>query len=403
MVAQTLSVDRMQRTELRNGPVSAGKRRIAVFTGKRGGFGAMLRIMRLIADDPAMELRVIASDMHLDPRFGQTISEVRSQVAVDAVVDLSNYGDTPLDRAQALGRCVERLAAVLSEIRPDILLLLGDRGETLAAAMCAAELGIVIAHIQAGDISGGLDDIHRHAITKLSHLHFSQNESQRQRVIRLGEAADRVWNSGAPYVDNIVRGTFPASAEALATLGLSPDLAYFIILQHPDTYRAEQSYKDTAAILSVMAGRSEHKIVIYPCSDPGYGGVIEAIGEIEHCPRFHVYKNIESDTFLGLLRGAKALVGNSSAGIIEAPYFSLPFINVGARQDGRETAKNVINCDGTAASIEAGLAKICDERFRELLQATNRPFGDGFASERIFEVLKAMPINAALFRKRITY
>jgi len=167
--------------------------------------------------------------------------------------------------------------------------------------------------------------------------------------------------------------------------------------------RPERSYEDTVAILSVMAGREEHKVVIYPCSDPGYSGVIKAIAEFEGHRGFHVYKNIESETFLGLLRGAKALVGNSSAGIIEAPYFALPFINVGSRQDGRETADNVIQCDGTATSIAAGLAKISDQPFREGLAANNQPFGDGFASERIFEVLKAVPVDAALFRKRITY
>jgi UDP-hydrolysing UDP-N-acetyl-D-glucosamine 2-epimerase len=374
-----------------------------VFTGKRGGFGAMLRIMRLVDADPGMEMKVIASDMHLSRTFGLTIDEVRSQVAVDALVDLGNYGDAPLDRTQALGRCVERLAGVLAELRPDILLLLGDRGETLAAAMCAVELGIIVAHIQAGDISGGLDDIHRHAITKLAHLHFSQNERQRQRAIRLGEAAERVWNTGAPYVDSIVRGSFPRPAEALAAIGLSGSLDYFIILQHPDTYRPERSYAHTKAILAAVAGRSEHKIVVYPCSDPGHGDVIRAIEENGDAPGFSVFRNIESQTFLGLLRGAKALIGNSSAGIIEAPYFSLPFVNVGSRQDGRETADNVIDCDGTQAAIEAGLERLADPDFRSALKADARPFGDGYASERIVDVLKTVPLEATLFRKRITY
>ena len=231
------------------------RRRVAVFTGKRGGFGAMLRIMRLVKNDPAMELKVIASDMHLNQVFGATIDEVRSQIEVDAVVDLSNYGDKPLDRAQALGRCVEGLAPVLSELKPDILLLLGDRGETLAAAMCAAELGIIVAHIQAGDISGGLDDIHRHAITKLAHLHFSQNENQRQRVIKLGESAERVWTSGAPYVDNIVRGAYPSARQALETIGLANIGEYFVVLQHPDTYRPEKSYDHADGYL-VCHGRA---------------------------------------------------------------------------------------------------------------------------------------------------
>jgi UDP-N-acetylglucosamine 2-epimerase (non-hydrolysing)/GDP/UDP-N,N'-diacetylbacillosamine 2-epimerase (hydrolysing) len=379
------------------------KRRVAVFTGKRGGFGAMLRIMRLIEADPAMELKVIASDMHLNPTFGATVDEVRSQVAISNVVDLSGYGDAPLDRAQALGRCVERLAPVLQELAPDVLLLLGDRGETLAAAMCAVEMGVVVAHIQAGDISGGIDDIHRHAITKLSHLHFSQNERQRERVIKLGESPERVWNTGAPYVDSIVRGTFPSPSDALASIGLRHDIAYFIVLQHPDTYRAELSRSHATAILDAMRDRSEAKIVIYPCSDPGYAGVISAIEEVEGLPGFHVFRNIESQTFLGLLCGAKALVGNSSAGILEAPYLGLPFINIGARQDGREMAANVICCEGSAEAVRKALARMEEPDFRAGLKSERYPFGDGYASERIFKVLSEFPLEAKLFRKRITY
>ena len=381
----------------------SGRRRIAIFTGKRGGFGAMLGVIRRVQADPSLDLKIIASDMHLSATFGKTIGEVEERVSVDAVVDLGDYGDRNLDRAQALGRCVQELAPVLENLKPDLLLLLGDRGETLAAALCAVEMGVVVAHIQAGDISGGIDDLHRHAITKLSHLHFSQNEGQRQRVIKLGEAPERVWNTGAPYVDNIVHAHHPPPAEALAAIGLPGDLAYFIVLHHSDTYRPEQSYDQMRAILETMDERPEHAIVIYPCSDPGYEGVIRAIEEFPEHPRFHVHRSIEAMTFLGLLQGAKALVGNSSGGIIEAPYFHLPFILVGQRQDGREMAANVLRVDADKSAINAAIATAESQDFRAAMLADDKPFGDGHACERIFEVLKETALSPALFRKKITY
>jgi UDP-N-acetylglucosamine 2-epimerase (non-hydrolysing)/GDP/UDP-N,N'-diacetylbacillosamine 2-epimerase (hydrolysing) len=382
---------------------SVSRRRIAVFTGKRGGFGAMLGIMRRIKDDPALELKIIASDMHLAPTFGATIGEVKAFAAVDAVVDLGDYGDAQLDRASALGRLIEKLAPVLHDLRPDVLLMLGDRGETLAAAMCAVEMGVVVAHIQAGDISGGIDDLHRHAITKLSHLHFSQNERQRQRVIKLGEAPDRVWNSGAPYVDNILGAHHPPPADALASLGLPRDLDYVIVLQHSDTYRPELAYDHARAILAGLVEAGQHAIVIYPCSDPGYAGVIRAIEEFADQPLFHVFRSIEALTFLGLLAGARALVGNSSAGIIEAPYFEKPFVLVGGRQDGREHAANVMRAEPTPSGVRKALAAIDEPSYRDAMRKDNRPFGDGHACERIFAVLTDHPLGPELFRKRITY
>lgn len=379
------------------------RRKIAVFTGKRGGFGAMQGIMRLIAADPALELQVIASDMHLTSKFGATIDEVKAFVKVDAAIDLGNYGDTPLERTQALGRLIERLAPVLQELAPDILLLLGDRGETLAAAMCALEMGICVAQIQAGDTSGTLDDIHRHAITKLAHLLFAQNERQRQRVIQLGEDPARVWNFGAPNVDNILGKPFPPAPEALASLGLARDLDYVIVLQHPDTFHQHLSYDHTHAILAALVEAEQDAIVIYPCSDPGHAGVIRAIEEVQDQPRFHIFKNVEARTFLGLLSGARALIGNSSSGIVEAPYLEKPFILVGDRQEGRERASNVVQPEPTPAGIRRALAQVQEPSFREAMHRDNRPFGDGHACQQIYEVLRDHPLGPQVFRKRLTY
>lgn len=379
-------------------------RRVAVFTGKRGGFGAMLGIIERIRADDDMELRVIASDMHLSAVFGRTLNDLLDRVVVDAVVDLGSYGSMPLDRTQALGTCIQKLAPELERLRPDILLLLGDRGETLAAAICAIEMGVVLAHIQAGDISGGLDELHRHAITKLAHLHFAQNDDQRQRVISLGEAPERVWTTGAPYVDNIVNAHYALPEQALASLGLPADKGFIIVLQHSDTYYPDDAYPHMKATLEAMRHRPERKIIVYPCSDAGYQGVIDAILEVDGEPGFHVFRNIELTTFLGLMRGARALVGNSSAGIIEAPYFHLPFVLIGHRQDGRQVAKNVVYVpEPTPQRILKALDATKESSFARAMAADDRPFGDGAACQRIYEVLKNIEIGPDLFRKRITY
>ena len=379
------------------------EKKIAVFTGKRGGFGAMLKIMESINAEPGMTLSVIASDMHLSSQFGNTLDEVKQSITVDAVVDMGDYGSKPIDRTQALGRCIQELAKVLDELRPDILLLLGDRGETLAAAVCAAEMGVTIAHIQAGDISGGIDELHRHSITKLAHLHFSQNETQRQRVINLGEDPERVWNTGAPYIDNVLSRPVMGKKNALKAIGLDQNIDYFIMLQHSDSYRPEVGYDHTIAILSALKEQDAHAIIVYPCSDPGYDDVIRALDTCIDHPQFHFFKSIEALVFLGLLNGSKALVGNSSGGIIEAPYLNVPFVNVGLRQEGRETAANVIWCDGSKESISKAIEKSQTPEIIEVMKKDENHFGDGRACGRIFQVLRDTKVTPELYRKRITY
>lgn len=378
-------------------------RKIAIFSGKRGGFGAMLQLMEMINNDPQMELQLIASDMHLQETFGSTLTEMEARFSVTATVDMGQYDDTKLGRAMALGICVSKLAQVLSELRPDIIVLLGDRGETLAAAMCAVEMDIPIAHIQGGDISGGVDDIHRHAITKLSHYHFAQNERQRNRVVKLGEPAHHVWNSGAPYVDNLMSQDLVSDEYVREQFNIPLAHPYFIVLFHPNTYHPESSYDEMKLILNTLAKQPEYKVVIYPCSDPGYAGIINAIQEFMDAPKFITLKTIEALLFLSLLRSARAIIGNSSGGIIEAPYFNIPFILVGDRQDGREFSSNVIEVPPDGIAISKALERIDNPTFRDNMKSQSHPFGNGNACKMIFSVLGTLPLGQDIFRKRITY
>lgn len=376
------------------------RRKICVSTGKRGGFGALLPVMGMIDRDPSLELQVIVTDMHLNETFGYTVQEVQRYVRIAEQVSMDQKGDSASDRAGALGRCISGMAAALDRLRPDIVVLLGDRGETLATAFTCVEMGIPLAHIQAGDQSGGLDDLHRAAITKLSHLHFSQTERQANRVLALGEERWRVLVSGAPYIDRIVGQQFTDAATVRSQFDLDPDAPAIIVLQHPDTYEPHNAYASMRAILDAMTNIGAQAVVCYPCSDQGYAGVIRAIEEFKNEPGFRIRQHIDSVDFLGLLAIASVMVGNSSSAIIEAPYFNLPAVNVGNRQRGRERGANVIDVEPSREAIVSGLRKAASPEFRDWLQEQPRPFGDGTASEKIVEVLRTVKIGPSLFEKQ---
>jgi UDP-hydrolysing UDP-N-acetyl-D-glucosamine 2-epimerase len=383
--------------------MGAMARKICVSTGKRGGFGALLPVMRFIDRDPALALQVIVTDMHLNETFGYTVQEVQRYVRIAEQVSMKQNGDSPSDRAQALGRCMTGMAEALARLEPDIVVLLGDRSETLATAFACVELGIPVAHVQAGDQSGGLDDLHRAAITKLCHLHFSQTRKQADRVLALGEEPWRVFVSGAPYVDRIVRGEFTEAATVVKLFDLTLDDRIVVVLQHPDTYEPHNAYPMMHACLEAVAELGGQAVVCYPCSDQGYGGVIRAIQEFEAQPTFRIRQNVDSVDFLGLLAVADVIVGNSSSAIIEAPYFDLPAVNVGSRQRGRERGANVLDVEPSRDAIVAGLRRATDPDFRQWLRGQPRPFGDGTASEKIMEVLRGVQTGPPLFEKRPTF
>ena len=377
-------------------------RRICVSTGKRGGFGALVPVMRLLDKDPGLELKVVVTDMHLSKTFGYTADEVQKYVSISECVPLGQAGDKPSDRVQALGRCMSGMAEALSRIKPDIVLLLGDRSETLVTAMASVELGIPVAHIQAGDVSGGLDDLHRHAITKLAHLHFSQTEKQAARVLSLGEEPWRVHVTGAPYVDRIVAGEYPSREQVAKKLELDLNLRTAILLMHSDTYRQHLSYEIMKAALEEVSslGNGWQTVVCYPCSDPGYAGIIRAIEEIRSVPGVKCFKNVESADFLGLMAMSELMIGNSSSAVIEAPYFNLPAVNIGDRQRNRERADNMIDAGISRQEIRDALAKALSPGFREKLRDSAKPFGDGTASRKIVEIMKSVPLGPALFEKK---
>jgi UDP-N-acetylglucosamine 2-epimerase (non-hydrolysing)/GDP/UDP-N,N'-diacetylbacillosamine 2-epimerase (hydrolysing) len=380
-------------------------RKLAVLTGKRGGFGALIPFFAIADNDPGTELFVIATDMHLSATFGNTLAEVRKSVRHVVPVPIDQHDGSPVERARALGRALSGIAGALREIGPDIFVVLGDRGETLSAVSAAVHLGIPVAHIQGGDISGNVDEVMRHAITKMSHLHFPSNEESAARIRRMGEEDWRIHAVGDPHIDRIVSGEYTPAAEVRSRYEIGSDERFVLVLFHPETlgdWRA--SGQSMRAIMAEVARVGLRALVVYPCSDQGYEGIVEVIEEYRSRPKITAYQNIEAQDFWGLQAEASALVGNSSAGLIEAPYFDLPVVNVGRRQEGRQRWLNVVDAPAEGAALRRALDQALGAQFRKSLRGrTDRPFGEGSACRSIFEVLKSVPLGDRLFNKRMTY
>ena len=375
-----------------------------MINGKRGGFNALLPTMRAIADDRALRLQVLLTDMHLSPTFGRTLDYASKLVEVTKAVPIDQAGSSPLERTEALGRALTRLAAALAELKPDVVLLLGDRSETLTAAFAALQLRIPVAHVQGGEVSGNIDGIQRHAITKLAHLHFAETEAARRRLLRLGEEPWRVSRVGAPYIDFIRLKLYTPAAEVRRKFDLGPEEPFLLVLMHPVTTEPEKSREHMTQVLDAAAATGLRSIVAYPCSDQGYQGIIDAIEERRGDARVSIHRNIPAEDFIGLEATAAALVGNSSAGIYEAPYVHCPFVNVGKRQHGREREPNVIDVPPRAAAIRRAIHTArTDAGFRRRLRKPKHIYGDGRACERIVRALRKTPLGPKLFEKSITY
>ena len=378
-------------------------RHICLFSGKRGGFGAYVPLMRRIEDDPDLELLILLGDQHGSDEFGRTVEEARAtfpHAELELVETGTGRGDSELVRAENLAACLAGAARVLERRAPEVVVVHGDRGEHLMVAFAALQLGIAVAHTQGGDRSGNVDEIQRHAISKLAHLHFPETETAAERLRRMGEDDWRIHVVGSTYVDRIVAGMYTRPDEARRAVGLVPDEPFLLVLVHPETYRSREENRALAeAVLEGVRATGLRSVVTYPAADPGYEAVLEALAARAEDPAFVVRPNVENDIYLGLMAGAKALVGNSSAALVEAPYLRLPAVNVGDRQRGRERDPNVLEAEADAEATRAAIA-----RARSSAVPPFEPrLGDGRAAERIVEVVKATELGAKLLQKQLAY
>jgi len=375
---------------------------IGVVTVARSDYGLYVPILRRIQQDPQLKLQVWVSGSHLAEEFGNTVQEIERDgwEIVERLSTLS-AGDSPEAIGTSIGQGVSAFAQAFTRRRPDLLLVLGDRFDMLPAALAALPHNIPVAHVHGGELTAGaIDDALRHALTKLSHLHFVASEDAARRVLQLGEEPWRVTLSGSPALDRL-HEVKPAPLENLErTVGLSLQEPFLLVTYHPVTLAYEQTLAQIRDVTAALEASGLQVVMTYSNADTASHVIRESIEALAaRCPRVKVVRHLGSETYLSLMARAAAVVGNSSSGLIEAPTLRVPTVNIGSRQAGRLRANSVIDVECQRAAILAGIQQAGSETFRASLADVTNPYGDGHAAPRIVKRLATISLDERLLMK----
>jgi UDP-N-acetylglucosamine 2-epimerase (non-hydrolysing) len=379
-------------------------RKVAVVTVARSDYGILRPVLNELRSRDGIDLELIVTGMHLDPRFGMTVSEIEADgMEIAHRVDTLRAGDDAADIAVAMGREIAGLSEVFAVSRPDILVIMGDRFEMLAAAVAATPFNIAIAHIHGGEASfGAIDDAMRHAITKLSHLHFPATMRYGKRIARMGEQVDRITVAGAPGLDNIAALELPDPAAVGARFGFSfdPDNPPVLITFHPETRSRLPAADQIGAVLTALNDLDRPLLFTMPNADSGGLEIADLIQA--YCAErgnATLVDNLGTANYFAMLGVAPAMVGNSSSGIIEAASFELPVVNVGNRQRGRDCGENVLHCSMASDDITRAMARALSPSFRDSLRGMRNIYGDGSASKTIVDRIQVVDLGEAFLAK----
>lgn len=378
---------------------------VGIVTSARSDLGAYLPVLRAIHTHPKLDLRIVATGMHLAPAFGLTVQHIQEagfcvHERVESFVD----GDKPESIGKSMGRGVMGFAQLFARWRPDVLVVLGDRYDMFPAALAALPFRIPVAHIAGGEITeGAIDDALRHSMTKLSHLHFVATAEYGERVLQMGEEPWRVLVSGAPTLDNLRQSNVWSREETARRFDFELDRPVALVTYHPVTLEYEHTADQVHNLLAALHKSQVQCLFTYPNADTASSKVIRAIEQFchGHSDR-RVVLNAGQTGYFSLMNAVSVMVGNSSSGLVEAPSFQLPVVNVGTRQKGRLRAANVIDCGYGPDEIGAALGRALSPHFRASLHQLQNPYGDGHAAERIVQRLASLDTLPNLLGKRFT-
>lgn len=394
------------------------KRIIAIFTGNRAEYGLQFPILQAIQKHPDLEYRLIVSGAHLEDNFGKTVKEIEGDgFNISEKVFIEEKGDIETRTAYAIGFGVSALAAAFRKVKPDIVLVYADRFEGFAAIIAASQMNIPTAHVEGGDITegGALDDSVRHAMTKLSHLHFTTNIQATNRVLAMGEESWRVNTVGLPTADTILNNNYATEEELVSSFNLKSGQPIIIFTQHSITTDAKSSVdqlKPSLAALIRMANQGIRVMLTYPNNDSGGNEIVKILNDLAQrdLPNLQIFNSLGRRKYHGILGLARAkewhvvCAGNSSSGIKETPFFGVPTVNIGTRQLGRLRGDNVLDVDYNEQEIIEALNKcLYDRNFIKKSAATFNPYGSGRSGEKIAQVLSTVDLSPnVILKKKMT-
>jgi len=376
----------------------------AVVTYSRAEYAILYPILKAIDAHPSLDYSLIVTGMHLSDEFGHTIDVIKKDgFKIDAEVECLPEDDTGTGMAKSIGTALNKITAELERIKPDLVLVGFDLGVHLATAIAAAHMNIPVAHIHGGEVSGSIDESVRHAITKFAHVHFVATKEAKERVLKLGEEEFRVHLVGAPRLDTILNKERVSKEKIAGNFGLDLETPIILATQHPVTTEEDKAAGQMRTTLEALEELGYQTILSYPNADSGGRRMIGVVEEYSGKKFLKAKKSFDPDEYLALMSMASVMVGNSSSGLIDAPSFELPVVNIGNRQKDRLRAKNVIDVGYNKEEIKQGIEKALGEEFKKSLEGLENPYGDGTASKKIVDVLAGLKINKKLLEKRMTY
>lgn len=382
-------------------------KKILAVTGTRADYGNLRPVLNAIQEDSELKLQLVVCGSHLLAKYGLSVREIiADRFPIFEKINNLSSSDKPQGRIESFVSESSRLLQVIIRAKPDFVLALGDREDPLSCAIICNYLKLPFLHISGGDFAvGNADDMIRHSISKIAHIHFVTNKDSGKRLIKMGEEAWRVFNVGLPAVDVIVNKLFTKKSVILERFNIDADKPTVIVLSHPVSSELESSIKQVNNIIAVASKFDVNLVVVYPNSDPGSGKIINNIKKLaSKNAHLQVFPTLHHFDYLGLLNIASCLIGNSSSGIVESAYFGLPTLNVGLRETGRLQGGNVKYISSAKSDIEDNL-QLCiyDISWRQTCLKAKRLYGNGQASVKIVEIIKNIKIDNNLLVKKNTY